>query len=406
MSRPAVALAALVLLAGCTAPTVQAPATTESALETRTPTTGPDALPVDERRVFDRVADLVASNVSRPSVRTVPASDVAVSYFDRLDPFYRLLLGSEGRGQGSDTPLAYYNPGTNRVTVVLHDGVPANGTDEAGLAVVLAHEYAHAVQSNDPRFRSALDGPQGTSTDARLVYRALVEGGAVFVSDEYAGEYRSSVNATGDMAREYRNGSATTRYARGPYWLGGRYVDRRLRSAANLIGVYRNPPNTTEQVIHNYTPEAEPPADLRVTVDGTDDVAAGSTDTAGEMVVRSLLGARLSESWAADAAAGWGNDRVVTLLNFGANESDQRNFVWALRWDDERNATEFAAALGDYLTARGDRLGDRQWRAAGERFRIDRASGRTVVVVVGGPETVRSVRATADDGNVSVTVTG
>lgn len=411
MSRTAVALAILLVLAGCSAPTAQGPSaadaaesadTTESALETQTPTTGPSALPVNESRIFDRVSALTATSFSRPSIRTVDASDAATSYFDRPDPFYRLLLGIE-EGE-RDPPLAYYTPGANRVTVVLHDGIPADETSEAGLAVVLAHEYGHAVQANDPQVRSALDGPQGTSTDAIRTYWALVEGGAVFVSEEYADRYRPGVNATGELAREYRNGSATTRYIRGPYWFGGRYFDRRLDSAANLTDVYRRPPNTTEQVIHNYAPENEPPAELDVTVEETDNVSAGGEDTAGELFVRDLLGSRLPESRAATAAAGWGNDRVVTLWNYSANESNRRHFLWALRWDDERNATEFTDAFADYLDARGERLGDRRWQVGGRQLRLERASDRTVVLVAGNSATVQNVRATAEDGNVSVTI--
>ncbi|MFC7082276.1 hypothetical protein [Halorussus caseinilyticus] len=402
MSRTAIALAALLVLAGCSAPTAQGPTAEGSALETRTPTTGPSALPVNESRIFGRVADLAESNVSQPSLRTADAGEGGVSYLGGLGPFYRLMLGVEG--DGSASAAAYYARDPHRVTVLLHDGVPAAETDEAGLAVVLAHEYAHAVQFGDPRFRSSLGGPADASMDSRRVYRALVEGGAVFVADEYADRYRPSEDPTGEMARDYRNESAPGRFVRGPYLFGGRYLDGRLDSPANLTRAYRNPPNTTEQVIHGYAPEREPPADLRVTVAETDDVSAGNADTAGELFVRDLLGGKLPESRSATAASGWGNDRLLMLWNYGANESSRRNFVWTLRWDDERNATEFSGAFADYMDARGERRGARRWQASGTQFGLERASDRTVVVAVGSPETVRNVRATADDGNVSVTV--
>ncbi|UPV75327.1 hypothetical protein M0R89_04490 [Halorussus limi] len=402
MNRFALALAALLVVAGCSAPTTQGPTPNDRALETRTPTSGPNALPVNESRIFDRVTGLMETDAARPSLRTVPATEVGVDYVGQLDPSYRLLLGAEG--SENRTPQAYYDREANRVTVVLHDGVPAGETTETGLAVVLAHEYGHAVQFSDPSLRESLTGPSDHSTDGRRTYRALVEGGAVFVADEYADRYRPSADATGEMAREYRNESATGRFVRGPYWFGGRYFDRRLDSPANLSRVYRTPPNTTEQVIHGYAPRAEPPARLRVSVEKSDDFGVGNEDTAGELFVRDLLGARLTESRAAAAAAGWGNDRLVTLWNYDANESGQRNFVWALRWDDERNATQFSRAFADYADARGERLGDRRWRMADEQFRLVRASDRSVVLVVGAPETVRKVRATADGGNVSVSV--
>ena len=75
MNRPAALLVCLLILGGCTAPTATAPTASESSLATQTPTNGPDALPMNESRVYHRVAAMLDSDVAKPSVRTVDASD-------------------------------------------------------------------------------------------------------------------------------------------------------------------------------------------------------------------------------------------------------------------------------------------------------------------------------------------
>lgn len=399
MNRIAVLLAGLLVLSGCTAP-MAGPTTEESSLQARTPGEGPDSLPTNESRTYDRVAVLLDSNVSQPSLRTTLASGNEVSYLGgQAGAFHWLLLDADDSKEGA--PAAYYSSNNHRVTVVLHDGVPAGAKNHSELETTLAHEYVHAVTLTSERYRTAMNLDGGTS-DAAAVSRAMVEGSAVYVADEYGDRYVAGPGQIEEIARDYRTGSELARYVRGPYWFGGRYFDRRLDSPANLTAVYRNPPETTEQLIHNYDSENEPPAKLDVTVEETDGLSAGQTDTTGELFVRDVLGANLSEQRAAEAAAGWGNDRMVTLWNFDANESDQRNYVWALRWDDQQNATEFERAFGDYMDARGERVGENQWQSDGEQFRLQRVSDETVLVVIGSQNVVQQTQVSGSEGNVSV----
>jgi hypothetical protein len=404
MNRPAALLVCLLILGGCTAPTATAPTASESSLATQTPTDGPDALPMNESRVYHRVAVMLDSDVAKPSVRTVDASDFGGSSFGRMVPFVELLLDADAARDA--TPAAYYEPDAHRVTVLLYDGIPADATNRSELEATLAHEYAHAVTYRDEQYHdSMLQAGGGGTTDATQVRWAMIEGTAMYVSDEYSERYLDEFDHGDSIAREYHDRNATWRYALGPYRFGGRYFDRRLGPSANLTRVYRTPPETTEQLIHDYPPDSEPPASLRVSVAKTDSLDAGSNrDTTGKLFVRDLLGAYLVESRAADAAAGWGNDRVVTLWDYGANESNQRNYLWVLRWDDGQNATEFQRAYRDYATARGERVGDDAFRIEGEQFRLERVSDETVAVVVGHSGLVERTRVASENEIVSVTV--
>lgn len=402
MSRTALLLACLLVLSGCTAPAANGPTASESSLATRTPTEGPDALPVNDSEVYDRVAAMLDSDAPKPSIRTVDASDDEAGYLRRAEPFVRLLLDAD---DGERTPAAYYYPDAHRVTVLLHDGVPANATNRSELEAVLAHEFAHAVTFRDERYRRPMmQAGGGGTTDAARVRQAMVEGTAMYVSDEYSERYLDGFDHGEAMARDYRSRDAAGRYVRGAYRFGGPYFDRRLDSPANLTRVYRAPPETTEQLIHARSPESEPPAGLEVSAAETENVSASdSRDTLGELFVRDLLGEELAEPCAARAAAGWGDDRVVTLWNYAGNESNRRTYVWALRWDDERNATQFEEAFADYMDAHGERVGD-GWRDDGARFRLDRVSDETVAVVVGHRSVVDEVRTAGDDGGVAVEV--
>lgn len=377
-------------------PTAEATATGD-----REPALTVNSLPVDRNATWDRVAAMLESNVSQPSLRVVEADPGGTAFGGSLNPIVRLLLDVDDR---SVSPRAYYSPASHRVTVVVHDGDPAGAESPSRLEAVLAHEYAHAVLVADERYGSALaELPTGSSLDRRRAHQAMREGSAVYVADAYADRYLPNVSETGQTTAEYRRGSELSRFVGSPYLFGGRHFERRLDAPANVTRVYRNPPETTEQLLHPSVVDSEPPRNLSVTATDSENLSLARGDTLGESFVRDLLGGHVPESRATAAAAGWGNDRAFTLWHMGANGS-ARNYLWVLRWDDARNATEFERAFGAYMDARGERLGDRRWRTDDYRFGLRRASDETVAVVIGGRDTVRRVTATAANGNVSVAV--
>lgn len=401
MQRTSVVCALLLVLSGCAAPVTTGPNADRSALETETPGAGPNALPVNESRVYDRVAALLDSNVSQPSLRVVNATRFGESQYRIQQPYQRVLLGVNDTT--FEPPVAAYDPNAHEVVVVRHDGRPANATTESQLELALAHEYAHAVTYTDERYRRNVTRfVAGDTTDALQIRRAMREGTGVYVSEVYADRYLENDSEIRRLAREYRQARPLMRYVLGPYVFGGRYFDRTLDSPANLLDAYRRPPKTTEQLIHGYNGSEELPTPLDVTVETGNGSATGQRDTLGELFVRSMLGGQLDESRAARAAAGWGNDSLVTAWNYDANESNQRSYVWTIRWDDERNATEFTRAFAEYMDRRGRRVGEREWDAGDRRFRFERVSDETVVVFVGGPDAVTRLNASGTDANVSV----
>ncbi|MFB6295504.1 MAG: hypothetical protein ABEH66_01525 [Halobacteriales archaeon] len=186
MSRQAweaVALAALLLVAGCAAPTHEGP--TPAANGSGTPvenagTPGKPAddagiavegagLPVDPDVVFDRVTALLGANASRPdAIRVVTPpdpDDVNASRGGGFDPapaFFEVMdVDSDpDEGLNASEALALENGRTNLGlgTVTLFTGE----NDSETVHYVLAHEFVHYVQGARDRgtqLRSRLDSP-------------------------------------------------------------------------------------------------------------------------------------------------------------------------------------------------------------------------------------------------------
>ncbi|WP_089869409.1 hypothetical protein [Halogranum rubrum] len=173
--------------------------------------------------------------------------------------------------------------------------------------------------------------------------------------------------------------------------------------------MYQRPPKTTEEVLHNLSPETEPPTPLSVSVesDSSDGSAAANDwkrlgdDQMGELFLRVALREELSRSAAVSGADGWGNDTQIEFTSEG-----RTGYAWALRWDDTANATEFETVLTEYLDSRAEKRGE-TWvdTEDGEtsHFRSIRAGADIVVVFAGHEEFVDGATAEAQAGNVTVT---
>lgn len=424
----AVSLVLVVVVAGCGAgptatetssePTAGASTTAPGSASDRTPsatptpTTSPDgtatptaeptvpvergSLPVDADRVWTRVTDMTGADVEPPSVHVYPISALD----ERTAARQQLRFLAELGLTPPDDPVAELNRSlgaltyeTGRVNVYVGEDV-----SDSAVECVLAHEFAHVVQFRrgvpERTLRNLTDDGGSVEADGIQVYRALLEGSAMSVQRAYAAEY----GCTG--ASPYRSwvasGEPWKHQTAAPYYYGERYVNATEGAAASLAALADDPPTTTEQVLHPGRDDE--PAPLSVTVtDETGDWTEDARLRLGELLVRSSLLAGVSGDRAARAAAGWGNDRLLRFFDGG-----DRGWVWALRWDDAANASEFVDTFRAYLDARGERV-DGGWVAGGgTHWRVVRTADRTVAVVAGAE---RFVDAVAVDGGEEPTVT-
>ncbi len=405
-----VALALLLVLAGCggapgngtatndATPTANGTATTAGdASGTVTPERASrgDAvavengtLPVNATRTFARVQSLMGTDVdprpverrnlsewrsSLPRVAAAPINDALG--FENVSANW-----SEPTGVTKFTGYVYVHPG---------EGSPQK------VERVLAHEFAHSIQFQANMFPwlDTLRTARVTTDEAKTL-RALQEGGAVYVTDAYTQRYLD-VQRNSAFAREYMSKSPTHWSALAPYYFGSQYVASRIDSPKALSNVYENRPNTTEQVMHNYTAREEPPADLAV----ESNVSASQwqylgNNTLGEMTTRGSLGTELSQSRAATAAAGWGTDEIAIFRHTGGDE--RYGWAWVHRWDDASEADEAASAFRTFA--------ERRRNASTYGFAVTRVSDDTTALVFGDDAFVANTTVTGTTDDVTVAV--
>lgn len=382
----------LLLLAGCQgtpAPgtsTTTAPPTQEGSMistEHSTPGTTTDRhrnidvdggeLPYDVGEVWQRVAGIVGADVGPPVAVTVENLSTEKT---QTPPRFQQLLGVEGSASGG--PLGRTTPPGNQIT--LDDSALNRST---GLETTLAHEYLHTIQMRQ-NFLEPLWDEFHSTRDGVNTYRAIVEGSATYVSQRYTQRYTNYTQV--NLRKRYQNATGTTKIDAAPYYFGTRYVDTTLTSPEQLHRIYENPPQTTEELLHALPPGSEPVAPLSVTVETARETTVQKRF--GEMYARALLGTALSESTAAQAADGWGNDRRVV---FGSGTA--RDYAWILRWDDPANATEFERGVETYLDARSE---------LNATAKLTRVAPETTVLLVGSESFVGSVSATGTNGTATV----
>lgn len=125
-----------------------------------------------------------------------------------------------------------------------------------------------------------------------------------------------------------------------------------------LDEAYRNPPLSTEQIIHpeKYRAEPDPPTDVDL---GTLDAGPGWREVGRNVVGEMQLGVLLRRHGGKAAAAGWDGDRFAVF----EGPEGRLGLVWLSTWDREEDAREFARGYaafqetkiaGDVAPAAGD----------------------------------------------------
>lgn len=351
-------------------------------------------LPVDLTLVFARTEAVVGTIADPPwSVNVVNAEQIASIGADgerdaRVERFETLL--------GMDS-----EPATRLVGLVQSPRevlVAAETVDDPEqLRGLLVHEYVHVIQFRQGAFGTFADHETDTR-DERLVRTAMIEGAAVYVSTTYAERYDRNFTtwASPEQVGFHRNATGPTRLSTTPYVVGYRYLSRRLDSPREIPRLYERPPETTEELLHGRPPGSTDPTAVSVSVRRESRWNASSDTRTGEAFLQAALSTELSVSRAKRAARGWDGDERQTLVR-----GDRTAFVWAIHFDDARNATVFADAFETFLDRRAERDGN-VWRAESAAYRVVQPSDRLVVVVLGDPTFVRENRLSADDTGVVV----
>jgi len=361
----AVALAAALLVAGCQAPVADVgttgggPTADSGPGETRPAnvTVVNGTLAVDPGLVFTRVQTVAGTNVTPPE--RVRAFDDERDYGNAslggvgLPPFQEAVgLKTGPVPNATDVGLQFAGQTSALGTVVVYTG-PNATADDARL--VVAHELVHYIQFRQGRSAQLRQGVDAGTTDGGYVVRSLLEGAAVYTTDAYLERYTDNGTRNSPVYRAIAEAlpqGHVARYGNSQYVEGFEYVASRVGDPADIPRVYESPPTTSEQVIHNLTPEEEPPVALEASVEPAEGWREVGTDRLGEAFVRTALAVGVPQARADRAAAGWGTDRLYV---YRAPDRTDASYAWAFAWDDAGEAAEFERALRAYLDARGER---------------------------------------------------
>lgn len=344
------------------------------------------SLPFDVGRTFAGVEQRVGRDVEPPDTIEF-TSDFNWDSEAEPDRFER-LLGVEPR------PVTYYGAADRDGRLLLN---PVLEERPVLAEVVLAHEFAHLAQyQTDEDVDYA-----GESYDGQVTRRAVLEGAASYVAQDYWERCIQEEPSTEQVHREtYRDGSVIGKLNEAPYWFGYRFADRTVNSPEAAVTLHHaEGPETGEQLLHGLEPASEPPVPLAVSVVAPGEWEPTHEGARGEMFARVVLQAALDRSTAKRAAAGWGNDSVVRF------DGPEEGYAWVLRWDDAANASEFETAFEEFLDRRADRTDD-GWRGDDGHYRLVRADDRTTVVLLGPEDLVANTAVSADGAAVTLAPSG
>jgi hypothetical protein len=376
-----VAIALLAAACGGPAPSVTpsggaspAPSATAGATSAPTPATTP-ASPADVAALYREIEDQVVAERGLPAkerlVPTIlseaevkarieaqfrkdnPPDEIAVAEETlkalgllpagaSLGDLYVDMLGSQVAG--------FYDPKTKELVVVSKSG--AIGATEK---TTFAHEFTHALQ--DQSF-----GLEGIDVDAigqgdrSLGRLALVEGDATLLMTRWLSQHLTAAEI-GELLQVDPEAQAQLQKLPAilretllfPYQQGLIFVNGIAAGGGweAVDRVYARLPDSTEQILHPKRYEAgEKPVEVPLDADAlATAMGPGWTGTPEDTLGEFQLSVWLTENGvkalaAADAAAGWGGDRLAYLR--GPNGA----YALALltRWDSEAEATEFIAA--------------------------------------------------------------
>jgi len=223
------------------------------------------------------------------------------------------------------------------------------------------HEFIHALQDQHYDLDS-LD-PGDSNDDASLAVTGLIEGDAMLVMQQYMYEHLSPQEIFELLSESQM--VETTALDQAPMvireqllfpYVSGLAFVQALHSRGGFAAVdeaFRNPPQSTEQILHPQRYLAGELPRILSLPPLTDTLGAGwhwvDSNVLGEYTLRLYLEQQVDPALAAKAADGWGGDWYSVYTRPGTSDIV---LVWRTAWDREVEAAEFADVYTLYANAR------------------------------------------------------
>lgn len=259
----------------------------------------------------------------------------------------------------------YYDPDTRKLTIS-----QSAGDDPLWAEMVLAHEIEHGLQDQTFGLHRFEDLP-ASEGDAAAARHALVEGDGIalmievmvargrskvdWTNPEIAAVIEKGMSAPGIEGDHISQAPLAIREAMVfPYRAGFGFVAalRRRQPWSAVDAAFARPPKSTEQILHpeRYLADDSPvPIEARLPV-ALPGFAIVHSTVWGELGFDLWLRSHgIDERGAAQAAAGWGGDRVIVLARPGERRAAKAVGIARTEWDSEADAIEAAEAAGKAL---------------------------------------------------------
>lgn len=265
----------------------------------------------------------------------------------------------------SEQIAGFYDDETKEMVVVQGDAFA--GPER----MTYAHEYTHALQDAQYDLEDGLNLNDETceaDTEYCAAVTALIEGDASFTETQWFLEY-SSFQDKREVVEFYQEYESPIFDEMPPFlqedlifpYVKGLEFVTYLHENGGYEAVdeaYRNPPVSTEQILHpeKYPNDKPIPLELQ---DFSDFLGEGweeiDRNTLGEFYYYLMLGLPLDQSWALsedqalEAAEGWGGDLYLVYHN---TDADQDVLVSLSEWDTSSDAEEYWEAFTTYAAKR------------------------------------------------------
>lgn len=261
----------------------------------------------------------------------------------------------------SEQVAGFYDAETKEMYVV--QGEAFKGPEK----MTYAHEFTHTLQDQNYDLRNGLkDNPEYCRDHSEycLAVDSLVEGDASLVESLWL--YRSATRQDQKEITDFYNSYSSPVYDSTPYFMqqdlmfpyqyGLEFVQTLYDQGrfGAVDAAYRNPPVSSEQILHPERYPNDVPLDVTLP-DLLTALGSGwrevDRNVMGEWSTYLILSAgyqestRLDADTAAVATKGWGGDAYSVLRN---DEQNQTLFVMQSRWDTPADLDEFFNALEKY----------------------------------------------------------
>lgn len=239
-------------------------------------------------------------------------------------------------------------------------------TEAEQLEWMVAHEVVHYLQDSNFDLESLTPSIAG-DTDSELARNFLVEGDAQAACFAWETKDRTlkttlpeTLRSQGDRVLD-SEGSFDYPVLGCIHMLSYNYAAStivqtvRERGWASVDELFRDPPATSEQMLH---PEKLSIRERALTISADTAMLAAALpdhtivrqDTLGEARIFCMLAAAVSSAQARAAAAGWGGDRIIFLQPDQPGDSIPV-VLGLVAWDGQGEAAEFEPAFRQYLEA-------------------------------------------------------